>query len=114
MVFITIAIFAVISVNAYTMRATHGNKSRQVANIIAATQLSLVESVLKVDFHAPTTSIATPLMNSTQFPTYQFVVEDLGYEDAGTQMLRGVRTRVFWTEGGMPKSYELATTFYNY
>ena len=42
------------------------------------------------------------------------VIEDLGYEDPGTKMLRGVRTRVFWTEGGTPKSYELATTFYNY
>lgn len=114
MVFITIAVFAIVSVNAYTMRASHGNRSRQIANIIACTQLSMVEAVLKVDFHAPTTSVATPLLDSTQFPTYQFIVEDLGYEDPSTEMLRGVRTRVFWTEGGVPKTYELATTFYNY
>lgn len=113
MVFLTIAIFAVISVNTYTLRASQGNRNRQTANLLASTELSLVESVLKVDFHAPASSIETPLLDSTQFPTFQFVVEDLGYEDP-TQNLRGVQTRVFWYEDGVQRSYELATTFYNY
>jgi hypothetical protein len=113
MLVLVVAIFAIISVNTYTLRAAQGNRSRQVANMIAATELSLAESVLKVNFHAPASAINTVRMTSTRYPEFDFVVEDLGYEDPGKK-LRGVRCRVFWGENGVDRSYSLATTFYDY
>ena len=71
------------------------------------------ESVLRVNFHIPSANINTPRMTSKRDPDYDFVVEDLGYEDPG-QNLRGIRSRVFWQEDGVQRSYELSTTVYNY
>ena len=113
MVFLTLAIFAVMSVNVYTTRASQGNRNRQIANVLAATELSLAESVLRVNFHIPKENINTKRMTSLKYPTFDFVVEDLGYEDPG-QNLRGIRSRVFWMEDGVQRSYELSTTIYNY
>lgn len=113
MVFLTLAIFAVMSVNVYTTRASQGNRNRQIANVLAATELSLAESVLRVNFHIPADNINTKRMTSTKYPTFDFVVEDLGYEDPGKN-LRGIRSRVFWMEDGVQRSYELSTTIYNY
>ena len=113
MVFLTIAMFAVMSVNVYTTRASRGNRSRQIANILASTELSMAESVLRVNFHIPSANINTPRMTSKRYPDYDFVVEDLGYEDPG-QNLRGIRSRVFWQEDGVQRSYELSTTVYNF
>lgn len=113
MMVLAIAIFGVVSVNAYTLRATKANKNRQIANMIACTQMALVESVLKINFHTPEGNINTPRLRSNQFPDFTFVVEDLGYEDP-TQTLRGARTRVFWDEEGVDRTYVLETTFYNY
>lgn len=113
MIFLTIAIFAVMSVNVYTTRASQGNRNRQTANILAATELSMAESILRVSFHIPAANINTPRLTSTKYPIFDFVVEDLGYEDPG-QNLRGIRTRVFWMEDGVQRTYELSTTVYNY
>ena len=113
MMVLLIGIFAIVSVNAYTLRATTGNRNRHIANMIASTELALTESVLKVNFHTPAENINTPRLKSTQFPDFDFVVEDLGYEDP-TNMLRAVRSRVFWSEDGVEKTYVLETTFYNY
>lgn len=113
MLVLLIGIFAIVSVNAYTLRATTGNRNRHIANMIASTELALVESVLKVNFHTPPANINTPRLKSTQFPDFDFVVEDLGYEDP-TNLLRAVRSRVFWSEDGVEKTYVLETTFYNY
>ena len=113
MVFLTIAIFGVMSVNQYTLRASQGNRNRQIANMLASTELTIAEAVLKVDFHTPAVAINTVRLRSTQYPSFDFLVEDLGYEDPG-QNLRGIRTRVFWNENGVSRTYELATTFYNY
>ena len=66
--FMVLAIFAVISVNAYTLRASEGNRDRQIANYIACSQLGIVEALLKQDFYVPTGQIQTNLMTSTQFP----------------------------------------------
>ncbi len=113
MVVLTLALFAVISVNAYTLTATQGNQNRQIANQLACSQMALAESLLKINFHAPPFDINTPRMTSTQFPTFDYVVEDLGYEDTG-RTLRAIRIRVFWQEKGVPRDYALASTFYNY
>lgn len=111
--FVSMALLSVVSVNAYTLRATEGNQNRQIANGLASGQLAMAESVLKINFHAPPSDINTPRLTSNQFPTFDYVVEDLGYEDPG-QNLRGIRVRVFWEEDGVPRTYALATTFYNY
>jgi len=113
MVFMTLSIFAVISVNAYTLKATRGNRNRQIANQLASSQLALAESVLKIDFHTPKDNIQTYVLKSDEYPTFTFQVDDLGYEDT-TQTLRGVQTTVYWYENGEKKSYELSTTYYNY
>lgn len=113
MVFLTIATFAVMSVNVYTTRASQGNRNRQIANTLAATELSMAESILRVNFHIPPANINTPRLTSTKYPDFDFVVEDLGYEDAAKN-LRGIRSRVFWHENGVQRSYELSTTVYNY
>lgn len=113
MVVLTISIFAVISVNAYTLRSTTGNRNRQVANMIATTMLGTAESLLKLNFHAPPSDINTPRMTSTEFPDFDFIIEDMGYEDAEYN-LRAVRVRVFWQEDGYERSYQLETTFYDF
>lgn len=113
MVFLTIATFAVMSVNVYTTRASRGNRSRQIANTLASTELSMAESLLRVNFHIPAANINTPRMTSGKYPEFDFVVEDLGYEDPGKN-LRGIRSRVFWQEDGVQRTYELSTTVYNY
>lgn len=113
MVFLTLAIFAVLSVNTYTVRASQGNRNRQTANLLASAQLATAESLLKINFHIPASDINTPRLSSTQYPGFDFVVEDLGYEDAA-QNLRAIRSRVFWTEDGVQRSYELSTTLYDY
>ena len=116
MVFLTMAIFAVLSVNSYTLRASQGNRNREIANRIACTQLSVVESILKINFHTPTGSITTPLLVSNQFPEFQYKVEDLGYEDnyVGGMNLRRVQCRVFWYAEGVQQGYALWTVLYNY
>lgn len=110
---LAIAIFGVCSVNTYTNRAAQGNRNRQIANTIASSQLSMAESVLKINFHSDPDGINTPRLTSTQYPTFDFVVEDLGYEDPARN-LRAIRSRVFWHENGAARSYELTTTLYNY
>jgi hypothetical protein len=114
MFFLTIAIFAVISVNTYAAKASRANHNREVANQLAVSQMSLVASILKVDFHCPPESIQTPLIQSTMYPNFKFVVDDFDYEDPNTRSLRPIRVRVFWDEEGSPRNYALSTTFYNY
>jgi hypothetical protein len=113
MVILTISVFAALSVNTYCLRAAKGNRHRQIANMLATTQMSLVESVLKINFHAPDSDIQTPKIQSTRYPEFQFIVDDVKYEDPGED-LRHVRVRVFWEEKGADREYALSTTFYNY
>lgn len=113
MLFLTIALFGLMGVNVYTSHATLSNRNRQIANLVASNQLAVADSILRVNFHISSDHINTPRMTSVQYPQFDFVLEDLGFEDAG-QRLRGVRSRVFWTEDGMVRSYALATTFYDY
>jgi hypothetical protein len=113
MVILTISVFAALSVNTYALKAANGNRSRHIANMLASTQMSLVESVLKVSFHAPDSDIETPKFRSTRYPEFTYIVDDVKYEDPGNN-LRHVRVRVFWEENGVEREYALATTFYNY
>lgn len=113
LVILTIAVFAALSVNTYCLKAAQGNRNRQIANILASTEMALVEYVLKVNFHAPDSDVMTPRIRSNQYPNFDFLVDDVKYEDAG-QNLRHVRVRVFWDEKGVEREYALATTFYNY
>lgn len=113
MVFLTLAIFAVLSVNAYSLKASLGNRNRQTANMLASSHLSMAESILKVNFHIPPDKINTGRLSSKQYPGFDFIVEDLGYEDPGKN-LRAVRVRVFWHEDGVERTYALSTTRYNY
>lgn len=113
LVILTIAVFAALSVNTYCLKAAQGNRNRQIANILASTEMALVEYVLKVNFHAPDSDVMTPRIRSNQYPNFDFLVDDVKYEDAG-QNLRHVRVRFFWDEKGVEREYALATTFYNY
>ncbi len=113
MVVLALALFAVLSVHVYTLRSTTNNEMQHVANTIACEQMSLVESILKLNFRAPAENIQTPVLQSLQFPEFRFQVFDLGFEDAG-QSLRAVAVRVNWNEGGIEHSYELSCTFYDY
>jgi prepilin-type N-terminal cleavage/methylation domain-containing protein len=110
---LAIALFAVLSVNAYTLRLNSSNQQHQTANSIASTQLAVVESILKSDFHVDSEAINTPLFQSTDFPEFTFIIQDQGYEDPGRN-LRAVAVTVFWDGTGGQKTYELSTTFYNY
>ena len=109
LLFLTLALFALISVNIYSMRAAQGNRGRQLANLVATTELGEVEAHLKVDFHQP---IAQSVQASPQFPGYRYAIQDLGYENP-THSLRRVQVVVQWDEKGA-RSYELAATFYHY
>jgi Tfp pilus assembly protein PilV len=112
-VILTLALFAVISVNAYILKSTVGSENRQIANTIACNQLAVVESILKVNFRAPSADIATPVLQSSQFPKFSFRINDLGYEDP-QQTLRAVSVQVQWEEKGENRVYEIDTTFYGY
>ncbi|MCA9779517.1 MAG: hypothetical protein KC800_22470, partial [Candidatus Eremiobacteraeota bacterium] len=112
-VILTLALFAVISVNAYILKSTVTSEKQQIANTIACNQLAVVESILKVNFHAPPEDIGTSVLQSTQFPDFSFQINDLGYEDP-QQTLRAVSVQVYWQEKGVQRDYELATTFYGY
>ena len=112
-VILTLALFAVISVNSYILKATVGSEKQQIANTIACNQMAVVDSILKVNFHAPTEDVGTPLLQSSQFPDFSFQINDLGYEDP-QQTLRAISVQVFWQEKGVQRDYELATTFYGY
>lgn len=113
MVVLSIAVFAVLSVNSYCLRAASTNKNYQIANLLATTELGLAESVLKINFFAPDADIATPKIASNQFPGFSFIVDDVKFEDPARN-LRHVRVRVFWLERGVERQYALSTTFYNY
>lgn len=113
MVFLTIAAFAILAVNIYTTHAAQMNRNREIANRLATTELSLAESILRINFHLPASSINTVRLTSSQYPGFDFVVEDLGFEDP-EQNLRAIRCRVFWNEAGIDRTYELATTLYDY
>ncbi len=121
MFMLTISIFAVISVNTFTAKASRTNHNREIANQLAVSQMAVVGSILKVDFHCPPESIETPMIQSTMYPNFTFVVDSYinedtktVYEDPNTRSLRPVRIRVFWNEEGRPQTYALSTTFYNY
>jgi hypothetical protein len=114
MAILVIAVFAALSVNTYCLRAAQGNRNRQIANMLASTEMALVESVLKVNFHAPDSDILTPKIRSSQYPNFTFLVDDVYYEDPGFENLRHVRVRVFWEEKGVDRQYALSTTFYDY
>lgn len=113
-VILTLALFAVISVNAYILKSTVASEKRQIANTIACNQLAVVESILKVNFNAPSSDIATPVLQSSQFPGFSFRINDVGYEDPATETLRVVSVQVQWEEKGETREYELETTFYGY
>ncbi|MFA5505306.1 MAG: hypothetical protein WC314_03875 [Vulcanimicrobiota bacterium] len=119
-VILTLALFAVISVNSYILKSTVAGEKRQIANTIACSQLAVVESILKVNFHAPTSDIGTEVLQSPEFPDFFFRINDLGFEDdsLGSETvrptLRAVLVEVFWEEKGEVRSYELETTFYGY
>ncbi len=113
-VILTLALFAVISVNSYILKATVGSEKQQIANTIACNQLAVVDSILKINFHAPTEDIGTPVLQSSQFPGFSYRINDLLFEDPGQDTLRAVSVQVFWEEKGVQRDYELATTFYGY
>ncbi|MFN8612951.1 MAG: hypothetical protein U0931_35760 [Vulcanimicrobiota bacterium] len=110
-VFLSLAAFAILSINVYTLQATRGNRNREMANRLAASQLSVAEAVLRINFHASPTSINTDRLGSEQYQGFEFLVEDLGYENAQKD-LRSVRCRVFWNESGAARAYQLETTLY--
>ena len=113
LIILTLALFSIISVNAYVLRATSNNENQTIANTIACGQLSIVESILKVDFKVPASSITTPVFKSLQHPEFLFQISDLGFEDPD-QLLRRVRVDVHWKEKEMVHKYALETSFYNY
>ena len=121
---LTVAIFAVFSVNAFTLKQSLNNKNHQTANTIASAQLEAVETVLKTDFHCSKESLEVVSPNETDpakqlvaspvgHPEFIFQVQDFGYEGTD-QNLRTVNVIVAWDEKGVGKTYELQTTFYNY
>lgn len=112
-VILAIAMFAALSVQSYCLKAAQGNRQRQIANMIASTQLGFAESILKVNFHVPDSDLMTPRLQSLQYPDFTYAIDDVKYEDPG-KTLRHVRVRVFWNEKGVDREYALATTFYNY
>lgn len=112
---LVIAIFGVLSVNTFSLRQALQNQNYQIANEIASTQLGLVESLLRRNFHANSSVIETSQdYEVIDRPGFSFAIKDLGYEDSPANNLRAVVVVVTWKEKEVEKSYELETTFYNY
>jgi hypothetical protein len=113
-VVLTLALFAVMSVNAMTLRQTRYNESLQTANTIATSQLAIAESVLKVNFRADTNDIGTGWMQSVTFPDFKYRIVDGGFVAGSNQRLRSLTVVVAWMENGTNRDFQLSTIFYDY
>lgn len=114
MVVLSLGIFALLSVNAMTLRQSTYNENAQTAHTIATGQLGIVESILKVNFRAATEDLETPLMQSVTFPDFYYLIKDGGFVSGSGQTLRTVHVGVYWKEKGVDRKHELSTTFYDY
>lgn len=113
-VVLTLALFAVMSVNAMTLRQTRYNESMQTANTIATSQLAIVESILKVNFRADPDDIGTGWMQSVTFPDFLYRIVDGGFVAGSNQQLRSVTVVVAWKENDTDRNFQLGTIFYDY
>lgn len=111
---LTLTVFAVLGVNAITLRQTRYNEGLQTASSIAASTMSLVESVLKVDFKTDPSNISTQVLESPDFKGFKFQVVDGGFVSGSDQKLRTVSVGVSWTDEGIDRRYQIDTTFYDY
>lgn len=114
MVILTVALFAVISVNASTLRQTRYNERLQTANTIATMQMAIAESVLRMNFQCTSGLIDTPVMASKEFDTFFYQIKDQGFVPGSNQKLRSISVGVLWKEGGIDRRFQLDTTFYDY
>lgn len=81
MVILSLGIFALLSVNAMTLRQASYNENAQTAHTIATGQLALVEGILKINFRAATTDLQTTPMQSVTFPDFFYIVRDGGFDN---------------------------------
>lgn len=114
MVILTLALFAVLSVNAMTLKQATYNENAQTANTIACSQLAIAESVLKVNFRAAPSDVTTPLMGSLAFPKFTYQILDQGFVPGTGDSLRTVAVVVYWEDNGVRRNYQLSTIFYDY
>ncbi len=114
MVILSLGIFALMSVNAMTLRQASYNENAQTAHTIATGQLALVEGILKINFRAAKSDLETDLMRSVTFPDFLYIIKDGGFVEGSGQSLRTIHVGVYWTEKGVERKHELETTFYDY
>lgn len=110
---LTLALFAVMSVNAMTLRQTAYNEDAQTANTIACSQMAIAESILKVNFRANSGDINTGTMQSVTFPKFTYQIVDGGFLDS-QKKLRAIAVAVYWTDKGTNRNFQLDTVFYDY
>lgn len=108
-VFLSIALLALLGTQMYAVRSTDGNRQRLEASEVAATVMSGVESRLRED---ASQSVAAPktFVRGEDGPWYEVSER---WEDTATQKLRRVDVTVHYRDDNVEHDYRLWTLFYD-
>jgi len=108
-VFLSIALLALLGTQIHAVRSTEGNRQRLEASELAATVMSGIESRLRED---PAQSVTAPktLVRGDDGPWYEVSEQ---WEDEATRKLRRVDVIVHYRDDNVEHDYRLWTLFYD-
>jgi len=107
MVFLSIALLGLVSVQIYSLRATGGNKQRHSASIIASSLMNEKEEALRKDF---ATSVAQARITVPDQDLYQYEV----VEETSAPSLKKITVTVSWKEGDKTLDYSVWTYVFDF
>ena len=108
LVFLTIAIFGLVSANIYAARAHQVSKERQAANVLAVSQLESCERLLRHDFNE-----SVELVRHS-FPSNPDFEREVLVSSVGTRTdLKRVDVNIYWNDKNGAQNENLWTYFYD-
>jgi Tfp pilus assembly protein PilX len=110
LLFLTVAIFGLISVHIYAARAQSVSEERQVASVLAVSELQAAERKLRHDFNerVPVTIKRARLATNPEFEREVLVQPVVGYST-----LKRVEVNLYWQDQNGPKQHQIWTYIYD-
>lgn len=110
LLFLTIGIFGLVSVHIYAAKAQSVSAERQIASVLAVSELQAAERKLRHDFNerVPVSISRAQLATNPQFEREVLVEPVSGYTT-----LKRVEVKLYWEDKGGPKVHQTWTYVYD-
>ena len=106
--FITIAIFGLLSVNLYAAKGQSASKERQMATVLAVSEMEDAERELRHEFTTNIDKLKTP---STFRPDFE--ISRTATLVGGRPDLKRIDINIYWEDKNGPQTHNLWTYFYD-